>query len=72
MALVLACAGCGGEREMGGGGCGVAGSGVGPGGDDQDDGVVEGATPGVAFAAGMPFSAAMVRSGTAELAERSW
>src|SRR5262245_57378306 len=68
-ASVLACAGGGGEREMGGGGGGVAGSGVGPGGDDQDDGFVEGAAPGVAFAAGVAFGAAVLGAGAAELAE---
>ena len=69
MELAFACASGGGEREMGGGGCGVAGSGVGPGGEDQDDGVVEGSAPGVALAAGVAFSAAVLGAGAAELAE---
>ena len=67
--MVLAGAGGGGERELGVGGGGVAGSGVGPGAEDQDDGLVQRAAPGVAFAAGVAFGAAVVGAGGAELAE---
>lgn len=49
-----------GERELGGGGDAVAGSGVGPGVQDQDDGVVEGAAPGVAFPGRVVLSAGVV------------
>ena len=37
--------------------------------DDQDDGFVQGTAPGVAFAAGVAFGAAVVGAGRAELAE---
>src|SRR5579875_3036666 len=66
--LVLSCASSRGERELWSGG-GVAGSGVGPGLDDQDDGLVQGAAPGVAFAAGVVLLAPVVGAGLAELAE---
>src|SRR5262249_58245417 len=59
----------GGECELGAGGDGVAGSGVGPGVQDQDDGVVEGASPGVAFAEGVPLGAAVVLAVAAQTAE---
>jgi hypothetical protein len=56
--VVVAGAGCGAEREPGAGG-GVASWGVGPGVQDQDAGVVEGAAPGVAFALGVALGAAV-------------
>src|SRR5215472_16566888 len=69
-AAVLACAGGGGERELDVSGvAGVAGSGVGPGADDQGDGFVDGQSPGVPFAAGVAFGATVVGAGAAELAE---
>jgi hypothetical protein len=67
---MLAAAGSGCEGEFGPGAGGVAGPCIGPGGPDQDDGVVEGAAPGVVFAAGVVvLLAAVFLSGAAELAE---
>jgi len=48
---------------------GVAGSGVGPGLQDEDLGVIERSAPRVAVALGMPLLAAVVGAGFAELAE---
>src|SRR6266568_3592135 len=60
---------CGGECQLCvGGGC-VAGSGVAPGRQDQDDGVVEGSAPGVALAVRVTLAAAMFGASGAELAE---
>src|SRR5262245_32432644 len=47
----------------------VAGTGVGPVVQDQDDGVVEGAAPGVEFACGVALGAAVVLAVAAEAAE---
>src|SRR5215472_1961776 len=69
LVLVLTRPRSGCERELSAEGGRVSGSGVGPGLDDQDDGSVEGAAPGVAFAAGVAFGAAVVGAGLAELAE---
>lgn len=71
LVLVIACAGGGAEREFGGRGGGVAGSGVGPGVHDQDHGVIERATPGIALALGMPLGAAVGLAVAAQLAEGS-
>ena len=60
--------GCG-ESEVGFGLGGVVGAGALPGADDQDDGVVERAAPGVGFAVGVTLGAAVVAAGGAELAE---
>jgi hypothetical protein len=59
----------GGERELSGGNSGVACPGVAPGLDNQDYGLVQGAAPGVTFAAGVAFGTAVVGAGLAELAE---
>ncbi len=58
-----------GEGELPAGGDGVAGSGVGPGVQDQDHGVVEGAAPGVALALGVVLGAAVALAVAAQLAE---
>src|ERR1035438_8180703 len=58
-----------GEGERGAGPGGVAGAVVGPGGEDQDDALLEGAAPGVAFAVGVALGAAVLGAGGAELAE---
>ena len=58
-----------GEREFSVSGSGVAGSGVGPGREDQDGGFVQRAAPRVAFAAGVALLAAVVGASFAELAE---
>src|SRR5262245_13117865 len=66
--LAGACSGrCG---RLSAGGCqGVTGTGVGPGLEDHDDGLVEGTTPGVAFTVRMTLGAAVVGASFAELAE---
>src|SRR5262245_6756502 len=69
MALVLAGADSRGESELNVRSRAVAGSGVSPGADDQDDGLVQWAAPWVAFATGVAFGAAVVGAGAAELAE---
>src|SRR5215472_14959844 len=58
-----------GEREFSGGSSGVAGSGVGPGVQDQDDGLVEEAAPRVEFACRVALSAAVVLAVAAQTAE---
>ena len=59
-----------GERERGSVALGrVAGSGVGPGVEDQDDGVIEWAAPGVVFAAGVAVGAAVVLAVAAQASE---
>ena len=69
LGLVLAGAGGQGERQLGGRGEGVAGAVVGPGLEDQDDGLVEGPSPGVVFAFGVVLAFAVLEAGAAELAE---
>src|SRR5262249_13307540 len=70
LAVVLAGAGCGGEREFGVSGDGAADAVGGPdGGQDPDDGVVQGAVPGVAVGVRGAQGAAVVGAGRAELAE---
>src|ERR1043166_6669914 len=70
LATVLAGAGGGGEREFGVSGEGGADAVVGPdGGQDQDDGLVQGSAPGVAVSVRGAQGAAVVRAGGAELAE---
>ena len=67
---MLAGAGGSGEREFGVGGEGAAGAFVGPDdGQDQDDGLVQGAAPGVAVGVRGASGAAVVGAGLAELAE---
>src|SRR5215468_5635442 len=68
-AVVLAGACGGGEGELALGGGGVAGSGVLPGGDQQDGVLVEVAAPGVFLAVGVPLGAAVGEAGLAELGE---
>src|SRR5215468_3572575 len=60
--------GCG-QGEVTFGGIGMSGSGVLPGADGQDDGVIKAPTPGVEFAAGMPLGAAVVGAGPAQRGE---
>ena len=70
MATVRSGAGGGGEGEFGVSGEGAAGAFVGPdGGQDQDDGLVQGAAPGVAVGVRGAGGAAVVGAGSAELAE---
>src|SRR5262245_14530352 len=70
LAVVLAGASGGRCGQLSAGrGCVVAGSGVGPGGQDQDDGVIEWPAPGVAFAAWVALGAAVAGAGGAKLAE---
>jgi hypothetical protein len=57
------------ERYRITGDAGVTSPGRGPGLIDQDDGFVDGPSPGVAFAAGVAFGAPVVGAGLAELAE---
>ena len=61
--------GGGGGGELRAGGGGVAGSGVGPGGDDEDQGVIDGAAPRVAFTVGVVLSAAVRAAGSTQGAE---
>ena len=70
LALVLTSASSRGEREFSiSSGGGVAGSGVGPGPDDQDDGFVQGAAPGVTFTIRVVLLTAVLGTGLAKLAE---
>ena len=72
LALVLTSASSRGEREFSisiSSGGGVAGSGVGPGPDDQDDGFVQGAAPGVTFTIWVVLLTAVLGTGLAKLAE---
>jgi hypothetical protein len=70
LAVMLAGAGGSGEGEFGVGGEGAAGAFVGPDdGQDQDDGLVQGAAPGVAVGVRGAGGAAVVGAGGAELAE---
>ena len=65
---MLTCPGGGCGGQLGGRG-GVAGSGVGPGAQDQDDGLIEGTAPRIAFAAGVALGAAVLGAGGAESTE---
>jgi len=67
--LVSAGTGGAGEGLLGAGSSGVAGSGVGPGLEDQDDGLVQRAAPRVVFAVRVAELAAVFAAGGAELAE---
>ena len=67
--VVLAGAGGAGEGEFGSGEVVVPGAVVGPGLEDQDDGVVEGASPGVVFAVGVALCLAVLEAGSAQRAE---
>src|SRR5690242_2350591 len=67
--FVLAGAGGGGQGEGVLPGGGVAGSGVDPGGVNQDQAVIEGASPGVGFTIGVVLGAAVVGAAGAQLAE---
>src|SRR5215469_10045103 len=69
-AVVFAGAGGGRCGQLSAGrGCVVTGSGVGPGGQDQDDGLIEWPSPGVAFAVWVALGAAVAGACGAELAE---
>ena len=68
--VVLAGAGGGGEREFGVSGDGAADAVVGPdNGQDQDDGFVQGAAPGVAVGVRRASGAAVLGAGGAELGD---
>ncbi len=69
MVLAGACGGCCGQFRDGRGGV-EPGSGVGPGGaEDQDDGLVQRTAPGVAVGTGRTAGPAVFGAGGAELAE---
>ena len=61
--------GCGGEGEFGGGCGGVAGALVAPVGQNQDDSVIEGPSPGVAFPVWVASGLRCSVRAAAELAE---
>src|SRR5215469_18315693 len=67
--VVVASACGGGEGEFGGGGGGVTGAVVGPGFDDEHDGVVDRAAPGITFAVRVMLASTVFGAGAAELAE---
>src|SRR5712691_5773875 len=68
-AFVLAGSRGGGEGELVLGGGGVAGSGVLPGGHDQDGVLAEVAAPGIFLAVGVAFASPVVGAGLAQLRE---
>jgi hypothetical protein len=65
--LAGTCRGCGGKLSIRSGD--VAGSGVGPGAEDEHDGLVEGASPGVAFTVRVALLATVAGASLPEMAE---